>query len=105
MSAASGSEFLNVDYPLVKLSYTSAETVTVNYSIAGGTANNDGIDYKLVNGTLTFMPGEQYKYLPMKIINDKKIENNETVKIKLSQPINAKLGNQDLYTYTINDND
>lgn len=105
VSAASGTEFLNMDYPLVKLNYMSGKTVTVNYSVIGGTAKNDGIDYKLGNGQLTFKAGEQYKYLPIPIINDDQKENNETIKIKLYQPINAKLGNKNLYTYTIKDND
>ncbi|MFO5439676.1 MAG: Calx-beta domain-containing protein, partial [Dolichospermum sp.] len=78
---------------------------TVNYSVVGGTAKNDGIDYKLGNGQLTFKAGEQYKYLPIPIINDDQKENNETIKIKLYQTVNAKLGNKNLYTYTIQDND
>ncbi|MFM6180943.1 MAG: FN3 associated domain-containing protein [Dolichospermum sp.] len=105
VSAASGSEFLNMDYPLVKLNYMSGKNVTVNYAVVGGTAKNDGIDYKLGNGQLTFQSGEQYKYLPIPIINDDQKEDNETIKIKLYQPINAKLGNKNLYTYTIKDND
>jgi len=105
VSAASRSEFLNMDYPLVKLNYMSGKTVTVNYSVVGGTAKNDGVDYKLGNGQLTFKAGEQYKYLPIPIINDDQKENNETIKIKLYQTVNAKLGNNNLYTYTIKDND
>jgi hypothetical protein len=105
VSATSGSEFLNMDYPLVKLNYMSGKTVSVNYSVVGGTAKNDGIDYKLVNGQLTFKAGEQYKYLPIPIINDDQKENNETIKIKLYQTVNGKLGNKNLYTYTIKDND
>ncbi|BAY07130.1 chitobiase/beta-hexosaminidase C-terminal domain-containing protein [Calothrix sp. NIES-2098] len=104
LSSASGSEFINVDYPLVKLSNPSAEPVTINYSVTGGTASVD-VDYKMVTGTLTFMPGEIYKYFPIAIINDNKAENNETIKVTLSSAKNSTLGSNKSYTYTINDND
>ncbi|KYC37089.1 hypothetical protein WA1_46505 [Scytonema hofmannii PCC 7110] len=104
LNSNSGSEFLKADYPLVSLSHLSAKPITVNYSVTGGTATSNE-DYNLLSGTLTFLPGEKYKYFPIEIRNDSKIENNETIKVSLLQSNNANLGNQRLYTYTIQDND
>lgn len=91
LSADKGSKFLTTDYPLVGLSNPSAKTVTVDYSVGGADT--------LVTGTLTFMPGEKYKYFPMEIINNSNAD-VETIKVRLSNPIKAKLGNKNLYTYS-----
>ncbi|MUG99569.1 hypothetical protein F7734_47725 [Scytonema sp. UIC 10036] len=99
-----GSEFLKADYPLVSLSHLSAKPITVNYSVTGGTATSNE-DYKLLSGTLTFLPGEKYKYFSIDIRNDRKIEKNETIKVSLLSSKNAELGNHNVYTYTIQDND
>jgi hypothetical protein len=104
LSSNSGSEFLKADYPLVSLSHISAKPITVNYSVTGGSATRNE-DYKLVSGSLTFLPGEKYKYFSIDIKNDKRNEKNETINLVLSKPKNAYLGKQNTYTYTIQDND
>ena len=104
LTADSGSEFLARDYPLVKLSNVSSATVQVSYSVTGGTATN-GSDYILSSGTLTFPPGEQYRYFALPVTNDAIDEPDETVVITLSSPVNATLGARTTYTYTILDND
>jgi len=37
----------------VALSTVSGKTVTVDYTVGGGTATGGGVDYTLANGTLT----------------------------------------------------
>jgi hypothetical protein len=104
LASDSGSEFLKKDFPLVKLNNPAATTVTVTYAVSGGSATN-GSDYTLSTGTLTFPPGEQYRFFPIQINNDTAGEPSETIAVSLSNPVNATLGAQTTYTYTINDND
>jgi hypothetical protein len=102
--AESGSEFLDTNYVLVALSQLSNKTVSVNYSVIGGSASRDE-DYSLSEGTLSFSPGEKYRYFPIFITNDTFPEVDETIQISLSNPVNANLGSKDKYVYTIQDND
>ena len=104
LTSDNGSEFLKNDFPLVKLNNPSTQTVSVNYSVSGGSATN-GSDYNLSSGTLTFPPGEQYRFFRVPIVNDSNGEPNETIQISLSSPSNAYLGGKSTYTYTIIDND
>ena len=53
----------------VLLSAPSPRKVTVDYAITGGTAEN-GTDYTLKNGTLVFEPGELYKSIDIRIVDD-----------------------------------
>ena len=78
-------------------------TFSVDYSVAGGTA--DSGDYRLRPGTLTFKPGEKIKNIKLGIIKDGIDEEDETVVIKLSNPKgkDAQLGFADTFTYTIID--
>ena len=99
-----GSEFLTRDFALVKLSHASGNTVQVSYAVTGGTATA-GQDYTLAAGTLTFPPGEQYRTIPIVIVNDAVGEPHETVTVTLSNPVQAGLGERTSYTYTIDDND
>ncbi len=59
-------------------------TTTVNYATADGTAVG-GQDYVPVNGTLTFLPGETTKTVPVTLINDNVYEGNETFSMNLSE--------------------
>lgn len=104
LTSDSGSEFLRNDFPLVRLSSVSGSTVTVNYSVSGGSATA-GVDYTSVSGTLVFPPGEQYRFFRLPITNDSSTEFNETITVTLSSPSNAFLGGKSTYTYTILDND
>ena len=88
----------------VSLSEASGKRTSVEYAITGGTAEN-GKDYTLTNGTLVFEPGELSKDIDIGIIDDKLHEDNETIEVTLSNPVNAVLGKQTVHTYTIIDND
>jgi hypothetical protein len=74
----------------VKLSATSAKTVTVNYATANGTATA-GSDYLAKSGALTFIPGVTSQTVSVPVLGDTLIENDETFLLKLSSPVNATL--------------
>jgi hypothetical protein len=104
-----GSEFLEHDYPVISLSHVSAHPVTVRYHPLGGTATR-GLgarqgDYELESETITFGPGRQHRCFYVHIVNDEEAEPDETIMISISNPVNATLGENIIYTYTIEDND
>ena len=76
--------------------------VTVDYTLTG-TANSS--DYTLSNGTVSFAAGETSKDISIPIIDDTLKETDETIILTLSNPTNATLGTDTVYTYTITDND
>lgn len=88
----------------VRLSQTTAQTVTMQYAATGGTATN-GADYTLPAGTLTFAPGQTAQRIRVPLSIDAVDEGNETVTISLSDPHNAVLGSAASLTLTIADND
>ena len=89
----------------ILLSAVSGLTATVDYTLAG-TATGSGTDYAFVDGTFTFSAGEQNLTFGLSgIIDDALDEDNETIIITLSNPVNATLGTQSTFTYTITDND
>ncbi len=87
----------------VELSTISGLDVDVTYTVSG-TATS-GTDYTLVSGVLTIPAGDSFGNIPAIIIDDALIENDETIQITLSAPVNATLGTNTVHTYTINDND
>ena len=98
-SADSGTPFLSANYPLVALSNPSATPVTVAYAVTGGTGQN-GVDYSVTNGILTFKPGQTYQSFPIAIINHGQTL-DKTVMITLSNPNGAILGTNATFTYRI----
>ena len=89
----------------VTLSQAYSETVTVDYSVLGGIAIGNGVDYTLDSGTLTFVPGDISEDILLTIVDDALDETDETVIVTLSNPVNAGLGTNYIYTYTIIDDD
>jgi uncharacterized repeat protein (TIGR01451 family) len=68
----------------VTLSPTSAQTVTVNYSTANGTATAP-TDYTSISSTqLTFAPGESTKTVNVSVNGDTTVEPDETFTVNLS---------------------
>jgi hypothetical protein len=87
----------------VCLSETSTQTVTVDYGVIGGTATPGG-DYTLTAGMLTFSPGGgTCRNISVELFEDIIDENNETVVIELSNPVNAKLSVPFQHTLVIQD--
>lgn len=80
-------------------------SVTVEYSMAGGTAS-EGSDYTKASGTLTFANKETSKTFDIAIKDDSNSEGNETVTITLSNPGNGvSLGTPSTATLIITDDE
>src|SRR5437773_6397753 len=80
----------------VSLSAASTRTVTVDYQTApkpatGGTQCLFGTDYLSAAGTVTFNPGETSKTVLVTVCSDNVTEPNETMILRLSNPIGATL--------------
>jgi choice-of-anchor C domain-containing protein len=73
---------------VVTLSEPAFVPVSVNYSLAGGTALV-GYDVQLANGTLTFEPGEVSKVIGVDVIGDRLDEPAETFFLNLTAPLNG----------------
>ena len=105
ITSSSGAESVSSAALTVDLSSSSSQNVTVNYVVTG-TATGSGTDFTLANGTLTINAGATTGTISIaSIVNDSLDEANETVIVTLSNPTNATLGDDDVHTYTINDND
>ncbi|MHC4863961.1 MAG: lamin tail domain-containing protein [Planctomycetota bacterium] len=102
-AASAGLETVDPAVLTVKLhNPPGSNTVTVNYEATGGTAT-PGIDYYLASGTLTFDPGQSSKPIEIFIFGDGFSEEDETIEVTLSGPVNAVLGAITVHTYTILD--
>ncbi len=77
---------------------------TVDFSTINGTATNRA-DYAFIFGTLRFNSGETSKTITVLITDDVFIEDNETLGVTLSNPMNSFLGTLNTATVTILDND
>jgi hypothetical protein len=100
--SGSGMEDVSPAYAPVRLSRPTRNSVTVNYTVTGGTATGGGIDYTLSAGTLVFEPNQTIGNIPIGIISDSNdAEGLETIIIELSSPTNAHLGSMIEYTHTI----
>ena len=87
----------------VTLSPASAETVTVRYRTAGGTAAA-GLDFDAVSGTLTFGPRITQQIIAVPTRKDELDEPDETFTVVLSNPSGATLAD-DTASGTITDDD
>ena len=77
----------------VTLDTAASVPVTVTYATSDGTAEvGEGCDCAAVTGTLTFAPGDTSKTFDVPIFDDDLCEDDETVNLTLSEPINATLG-------------
>ena len=74
----------------VTLSAFSADTVTVGYATANGTATA-GDDYTGATGTVTIEPNQQTGTIRVPVLNDTELESSETFTVTLSGPTNATI--------------
>ena len=89
----------------VDLASLSGRDVTVDY-VVSGTATGNGSDYILADGTLSLSAGENSSTITISsIVANALDENDETVIVTLSNPVNATLGANTVHTYTILDDD
>ncbi len=68
---------------IVSLSAAAAETVTVNFATADGTASA-GADYQPASGQLVFAPNDTQKSITVPVIGDNVLEEDETFLLTLS---------------------
>ena len=87
----------------VYLSNPSSKTVEVDVETIDSSATA-GADYSAVSQTLQFAPGSTSENINIPIFNDGSSEDNETIIISLSNPINASLDNSTAFL-TIEDDD
>jgi hypothetical protein len=93
-----------VDF-VVRLNASSANTVTVGYETAAGTAVAGPTgDYLGQSGLLTFSAGETAKTVRVSLVDDTKIESAEGFQLRLSTVTNATLG-RSIGTALVLDND
>lgn len=74
----------------VSLLTESPNTVTVDFATENVTASSPA-DYQQTSGTLTFLPGEITKVVPVLINDDAVGEGDETFQLSMSNPVNATL--------------
>lgn len=86
-----------VKIPVV-LSETTDSIVKIPLKFSG-TATKD--DYTILTETLILQANQKKGFIELDIINDKIKEQDETILIELQNPINATLGEQFNYSYTI----
>ena len=101
-ASASALEGQTLSFP-VTLSDSAGVPITVAYATADGTARA-GEDYTSMSGTLTFAAGETSLAINVAVMADPRPEHDETFSIRLSNPVNASLGNATA-TGTIADDD
>ena len=87
----------------VTLAYPEGGVVEVDYAVTGGTAARNS-DYILADGTLTLSATQTTQNIVIAIDDDAISEGAETVRITLSNPVNAILGTTQ-HTFTIDDDD
>jgi large repetitive protein len=95
---------LNATFTVTLSPVNSAQTVTVNYATANGTATTANNDYVAANGTLSFSPGAATRTITVAVNGDTTFEPNETFRVDLTGAVNAVIGDgQGTGTITNND--
>lgn len=106
-----GTEFRDIP---VTLSPASSETVTVEFTSGGGSAQGDDVDWTFVDaaagnavisgGVLTFAPGVTNQMVRIRVRNDTVIEGNETAILTLQNARLARIStSRTSHTLTISD--
>lgn len=89
----------------VQLSSPAPATVTIPYSVSGGSATGGGVDYSLAASPLVITGGNNQGNIVLTINNDLIDELNETLTIALGAPTGGVLGATSQSTITITDDD
>lgn len=90
---------------IVNLSTTSAKAVSVTYATADGTATA-GSDYTAASGTATVPAGARTVAIPVTVTGDAAVEPDETITVKVKDPVNATIAaGGDTATITIRNDD
>jgi beta-glucanase (GH16 family) len=75
----------------IDLSAASAQSVSMNYTTADGTAKA-GTDYTAASGTLTIAAGQTETYVDVPVTGDSLRQASQTFFLQLSAPVNATIG-------------
>ena len=75
----------------VTLSKAWKQPASVSYASANGTANSPG-DFAISGGKLTFAPGETQKTINVSVAGETLYEQDETLTVLLSGPVQATIG-------------
>lgn len=86
----------------VSLTQSIAQTVTVDFATANGTASA-GSDYTAQSGTLSIAAGQTTAVINVPIVGDTIAESNDTLFVNLSNPINVTLKDNQIGGIIIND--
>jgi hypothetical protein len=92
---------------VIQLTRTGNLTATgsVNFEVVGGNAQQ-GNDYRLQSGAVSFARGEANKSIPVHILDDSFTETNEIIVVRITSPSGQlTLGNTTNATITIKDNE
>jgi hypothetical protein len=89
-------------YRITRTDSTTAP-LTVPYTMSGTGSN--GTDYTSLNGTATIAAGQTFVDVPLNVIDDTLIENNEAAILTVSSSTNYTLGATNTAIVTIVDND
>ena len=90
VAGVSGNEGETLDF-VVRTSFASEAALTVDYETSNRAAES-GRDYRAVQGTLTFAPGESRRTVSVATVDDVLEEPAETFALTLSSPTNGRLG-------------
>lgn len=74
----------------VKLSAPAKQAGSVRFATADATATA-GSDYQAANGTLRFKRGDRSKTISVNVTGDTVVEQDETMSLRLSRPVNLKI--------------
>jgi hypothetical protein len=87
----------------IELPAATSQPVSVHFATADGTAVAPS-DYQATSGDVTFAPGQTVKTVVVAVNDDQLDENDETLTLELSAPVNATL-DRSRATGTIQDDD
>lgn len=87
----------------VTLSAPSQQTITVDYTVANGSAVAGSDFVALPGGTLTFAPGVTSQTIQVAIQGDLTAETDETFNVVLSTPVNAAIADGNATGTIVND--
>jgi beta-glucanase (GH16 family) len=76
----------------VTLSHAAASTVQVGYTTLNNSATAAGLDYVPATGVLTFAPGVVSQSIIVSVRGDVTLEDYEFFRVRLQNPVGAKLG-------------
>ena len=88
----------------VRLDRAATLPVELSWATENGTAIA-GRDYRAASGTLRFAPGERERTVSVMVTGDRRPEADETIAVRLGDPVNARLATEAAIASIIDDDD